>query len=88
MRDMIRTLIAGPTLHWEYREDGGCIGWGGSGSYKESERAAAIEDRIRTYMVAGTSVEEFREAVATLRSREHAAMEAAKARWMASKVNA
>lgn len=83
MRSLARRLIEGPTLNWTVNSDMSMCSIGYS--YMESERAAAVEDRVRTYIMAGIAVEELRVAVAEMDARSDAAKERALAAYDAAR---
>lgn len=66
MRHLVRRMIEGPTLHWQFSKSGSAMGQGGGGPYNGAERKAHIEDRIRTYIMAGVGVQELRDSVAEI----------------------
>lgn len=80
MRRLVERLMEGPR-YWHYSPSG-CYSSSGGG-YDPARRTAAVEDRLRTYMMAGTSLDELVAAVRELNDRETAQMERAKAEWHA-----
>lgn len=76
MRKHVRRLIEGPILNWHVSQDGGAQSMGGR-SYNPRDRDAQVEDRLRTYMLNGTTVEELREAVRQQDEATRAALERA-----------
>lgn len=65
MRDAVKGLMS--PVYWESRSRGHC-----GGSYVQQDRDLAIEEQLRTYMMAGIRPEDLEADLQAMRDRERA----------------